>query len=142
MKKLSKKLVTLLLALMVLLSLGVPAFANAPIEVEPLNGPCAHTWVKQTSDIRYRSLDDEYCQPYQQVYQICSKCNAVNPDYDIHDEWLAYKQKHKKSSLIYATCNGTTQSWYYQCVRCGYAIYEKYDCPKAGHTGPCNWLPI
>ena len=47
-------------------------------------------------------------------------------------------------TLYRATCNGTTQTWYYRCAaNCGATYTDTISCPAGPHNpGHCDRLPI
>ena len=45
--------------------------------------------------------------------------------------------------LYSATCNGTTQTWYFRCANCHRTYTVHYTCPAGPHiSSHCEFLPI
>lgn len=68
----------------------------------------------------------------------CNSCGQIT----YRTEWASTSSAHI-SNLYHATCNGTTQTWYYWCLCCQYTLgTSPFTCPGGPHSGSCSWLPI
>ena len=133
-----KKTVSLLIALVMMVALAVPAFAEESTPAEPY-AVCKHTFgTTNYETIGWEYSDSQHCKEMRQYSQTCTKCGYIKTWEKIGD--TPFHQKR----LTRATCDGYEQTWYYYCDRCNYGgQYEKKLCPDKGHNpGHCDFLPI
>lgn len=148
-----KKLISLLLCALMIMSLSIAAFAAPAPDVGDesfapagTNKPGAevqahsHIWTADgtvNGDYTYR--DEFFCAiPVYPQYK-CS-CGAKKPG----DNPIDYKFPVPHNGAPYAaSCNGTIQTWQCTCNRCGGRFITTRDCPAGPHTpGYCNVLPV
>ena len=131
-----RKLLSLLLVLVLCVAFALPAFAaNGDETAEPQ--ACSHTYgEKKTESITYRYYNSTYCRKTEVYTRTCTKCEYIlrttGTELVAHDD-----------TVYDATCNGSVQTWKYDCTNCGSYLYTTYkDCPGMPHTGSCRWLPV
>lgn len=133
-----KKTVSLLIALVMMVALAVPAFAEESTPAEPY-AVCKHIYgPRKVAVIGWEYVDSQHCQEVLQYSQTCTKCGYIQT-YSGRGDTLMHDR-----TLYRATCDGYEQTWYYRCDRCGHSgDYEHRRCPGARHSpGSCRWLPI
>lgn len=133
-----KKILSLVLAVVMIMAMAIPAFAATADEV----APCAVCTTHTPGTYQGRSSDSEYgsntiCYTVVSDIYECATCHKL---YTV----LVSKTSGKHSGYVLsASCNGTTQTWVNYCTKCESNFTTYPDCPKPGHTsGNCNWLPI
>lgn len=130
-----KKWTALLLALVLCVAFALPAFAaNGDETAEPQ--ACSHTYELTSHSITYQYLNSSSCKKTEVLIRECTKCGytlrTTGTDTIPHDD-----------TVYDATCNGSMQTWKYDCTNCGSYLYTTYkDCPGMPHTGSCRWLPV
>lgn len=70
---------------------------------------------------------------------------ALSPDEDGKDPMSTYAITRGHHYVLYdASCDGTTQTWYYKCDHdnCNSYMTETHACRGKDHKGGCLWLPI
>lgn len=137
-----KKILSLVLAVVMIMAMAIPAFAAAEDEVDPCALICTSHTVNNPIYIDYEyscgsATPGENCYRETITYYECGNCHEVfsqvtSTDYVNH-----------VGIPLSASCNGTYQTVRYQCKNCDcYYTDNSVRCPGAGHTpGNCNWLP-
>lgn len=130
-----KKILSLVLAVVMIMAMAIPAFAASNDDVAPCiacNGN--HTYDEVLVQKFYR-YDRDGC-----AYVIARhyKCRYCTSAYTDEDETIGAHNY----TLRTATCNGTTQTHYYKCTKCKHEITETMRCPNAVHSGSCSHLPV
>ena len=132
-----KKILSLVLAMIMIMAMAIPAFAASGDEV----APCAtcngnHTYVEVLVDETYANSTSGCRKTVVRHYKCryCSSAYTADPvTYTVPHEYV----------LISATCNTQTQTHKYKCSNCKDVEYEYPACPGAGHvSGNCSWLPF
>ena len=135
-----KRFLALMLTLVLLLTVAAPAMAAGGEDAVcpdaiSCNGnhvlfPKSDTTTYETSSVGHtlvitRTIACRYC-TYTESYVTRGNTEAHIPE------------------LNYATCDGTTQTWYYGCEICSYHISTTsgHACPGGSHSGTCLWLPV
>lgn len=133
-----KKILSLVLAVVMIMAMAIPAFAATADEVAPY-AVCtgAHTpGTFQSSSFDYVADGSDCNRVRISIYE-CSVCHRL---YDDTKVIATYTHDPKMTD---SSCNGTTQTVKWNCSRCGVFIkYTHPNCPNAGHTGNCLWLPV
>lgn len=132
-----KKILSLVLAVVMIMAMAIPAFAASENEVAPC-AVCtgAHTKGTYQGKDTYYQKYGEMCQFFVVKHYECSVCHKLFSETTITTE------NHNKI-IKTATCNGTTQTWNQRCSKCGGYFTKYVTCPEAGHTpGNCSRLPI
>lgn len=140
MKTSVRRAVLLLLACALFLTVALPAFAATPGTADPQ--ACIHSKVTMISSIynAHRYYNSSYCKGCFTITYQCDNCGAsfTNP------VWVDGTETVHTETLYNATCNGTTQTWYYHCKYCsGNITTAQIACPRPHpNNGSCSWLPI
>ena len=138
-----KKILSLVLALVMIMAMTIPTYAAMPDTVEPR--ACIHdnTLIPygepQFDGDRYR--DATRCQDCYIVKHRCTACNAIVT----RIEWIDGTDQPHSYVVYKATCDGTTQLWYYHCAYCSHAkpgSPTPVTCKRAHINGVCTTLPI
>lgn len=146
-----KKLISLLLCALILVSLSIPAFAasasensgvgsmspagaNKP-EAEAQATAHTHDWVWQYSVNGGYTAKGSGCAAITYHKYTCA-CGAT---YDARE--IGPEESHS-GALFSASCDGHWQTWTYDCKKCNSSYNEMKMCPNKGHTGPCTRLPV
>ncbi len=131
-----KKFISLIIAVALVMSLAVPAFAAQPETVEPQ--ACNHTWGPETTSTMWAKHSESQCKKTVVVTKVCTKCAKIDQNttttYPYHGE-----------AVSQATCDGTTQTHTYSCPKCGAYRYTRWvACAGANksHQNGCQWLPV
>lgn len=131
-----KKTISFVVAVALILSLAVTAFAAQPETAEPQ--ACNHVWGEATETIMWEQHSDSCCKKTVITTKVCTICPEISRvskvTYPNHGEAIAD-----------ATCDGTTQTHIYKCPNCNAYRYTRWvTCPGAGksHVTGCFWLPI
>lgn len=131
-----KKILSLVLAVVMIMAMTIPAFAAANDDVAPCalcNGNHSYNLVNQ--EVTY-SYSRNGCIKTTTKYYKCTYCTdnySTSSKTTIPHEYIIKE----------ATCNGTTQTHKYKCSFCKHVMYEYVACPRPGHiSGNCSWLPI
>lgn len=131
-----KKIVSIIIVVALIMPLAIVSFAAQPDTVAPQ--ACSHTWGPATISTSWDKYNDTQCKKTVTVTRVCTKCAEVNQISDV-----TYPPHEK---FIYnATCNGTVQTHFYKCCKCGsYCCTEWIACPGANinHQSGCQWLPV
>lgn len=132
-----KKTISLILVVLLVVTMAIPAFATMPETIEPK--ACIHSSYSLVSathnTVSVSNTKHRDC--YDKVYQ-CTNCSYSWSE----REWMYGTEADHSGSLYQATCNGTTQTWYYRCDTCNGSYYTNTPCPKPHDDGYCNWLPV
>ena len=141
MKKTTRKLISLLLLSVLLLSIALPAFAAPPEDEIAPQAACSHnstttpTYTEAGGYVYYDSIGHKL--RYKEVKK-CKLCGATLTNY----VGYGVRKKHTET-LVDAKCDGTTQTWFYNCKDCRcFMRTAKYACRGATHGGDCSWLPL
>lgn len=133
-----KKILSLVLAVLVIMAMTIPAFA-----VEEDVAPCAVICTTHTKGTyQGRSYTSEYgsttiCYTVVTDFYECATCHKI------YSVLVSKTAGSHSTSVLSASCNGTTQTWVNRCTKCAFKITTYHPCPKPGHiSGNCNWLPI
>lgn len=156
-----KPVLSLILAVIFIYSLGIPVFATQndvcedhaiaeqQIEGESItsdentietraihvcDGPVQYSsFVGNT----YKDKTATSCTKKLAITKKCSTCSVIFTEY----QWTTNSSAHI-STPYDATCNGTTQTLYNWCHCCHYYLANTTQpCPAGPHTGGCNYLP-
>lgn len=142
MKKTTRKLISLLLLSVLLLSIALPAFAAPPEDELTPQAACSHS---STTTPTYTPIANTYVYAgtgghqlkHEKVYK-CKLCGMTFKSYVGYGTVFAHDEV-----LVNARCDGTTQTWFYNCRICGgFVKTVKYRCRGATHGGDCLWLPL
>lgn len=138
-----KKAISLILVVVLVMAMAIPAFAAMPETIEPQ--ACIHsdtlTPVGNPQQYKSRYRDATYCQDCYVIQYNCSACGATVT----HTEWIDGTEKTHKYVVYNATCDGTTQTWYYHCDYCSHAkpgSPTTVTCKRAHINGVCTTLPV
>ena len=138
MKKATRKLISILLLCVLLLSIALPALA-APYEDEIApQVSCSH---ENYTTMGSRNLGETYYNTtsHADKIQVSKKCHLCY--YTFYEYYYVNFEAHT-NRYSSSKCNGTVQSWYYHCTVCNHStVIEKHDCPGAPHGSTCLWLP-
>ena len=132
-----KKILSLVLAVVMIMAMAIPAFAATENEV----APCAtcngnHTYDEASVDVTYANSIRGCIKTVVRHY----KCRYCSSAYTAAPETYTLNHKYVLKS---ATCDTKTQTHNYRCSNCKDWESEYHACPGAGHTsGHCSWLPI
>ena len=142
MKNLTQKTVSLLLVAVFILALALSAVAAVPDEGEVApTAACSHLYDSpQKTTVYVYTYNNS---TYHCYYYACTKtCRLCNYTYRWTELNTSTNVKHT-NYISNATCNGTTQTWYYYCSVCNHSTITKNPaCPGAPHGTVCHWLPI
>ena len=135
-----KKILSLVLAVVMIMAMAIPAFAAQPEVVEPQ--ACNHDnmpswWGPATTSTIWEVFSDSTCKKTVIVTKVCTRCGETD-----RDTTVTYP--YHGTAVNKATCDGTTQTLIYTCPKCGaYRYTDWQDCPGAGrsHQNGCQWLP-
>lgn len=135
-----KKILSLVLAVVMIMAMTIPAFAATADEV----APCAVCTGSHTPGT-FQSYGTDYayggttkCNYVRIAFYECSVCHK---NFDTIVEVIKTLDHNPKMSD--SSCNGTTQTVKWNCTRCGGFVKYTYPaCPNAGHSGNCQWLPV
>lgn len=141
MKKTTRKLISLLLLSVLLLSIALPAFAAPPEDEIAPQAACSHgsttapTYTAVGGYVYYDSIGHKA--KYREVKK-CKLCGVTLSNY------VGYGARSPHTPiLVNAKCDGTTQTWFYNCKECnGFIRTETRRCYGATHGGSCSWLPL
>lgn len=135
-----KKILSLVLAVVMIMAMTVPAFAATENEITPC-AACtgSHTpGTFQSYDYDYRYGNATTCNKVKIAFYECSVCHKIF-EYSVTVIAVDNHTPEKTS----ATCDGTTQKVRWTCSKCGgFVKYTYQNCPNAGHSGSCQWLPV
>lgn len=133
-----KKLISLVLAVVLILAMTVPALAATADEAAPCATPCTGSHTKGT----YLGYNEEYQKEGEKCLYIltqhyqCSVCHTVF--FDTKTTVYSHNKEQNDSN-----CDGITRTWTYKCKNCKGLFETKSACPGAGHIpGNCSWLPF
>lgn len=132
-----KKILSLVLAVVMIMAMAIPAFAASEDEV----APCAtcngnHTYDEAVTQTSYKNT----LYGCQKTVIRSYKCRYCTSAYTAAPEITTENHEYE---IISATCNTVTQTHNYKCANCKDLESVTENCPGAGHTsGNCNWLPI
>lgn len=131
-----KRIISLVLAVALIVSLAITVFAVQPETVEPQS--CNHVWGHEDESVVWSVYSSSQCQRTVVYTKVCKTCAEVSQrstsTYLIHED-----------TINDASCDGTTQTHIYTCKNCGAYRYKKWvDCPGANrsHASGCMWLPV
>lgn len=136
-----KKILSFILALVMLLALAVPCLAADTPPAEENVDPCStcdHNFEIYARGVQNRGaiyVDNTGCRKYILFSYGCTKCGYCYTSY----EHAAQPTAHSGSAYS-ASCNGTTQTVVHNCNHCKEDYTKLVRCPMATHTGPCQWL--
>lgn len=135
-----RKIVSFILAMVMLLTLAVPGLAaTQPDETVamPMHD-CDYVIVggPYIMDGGGIYVNNDTCRKRVQTFYACSICQHSMTETRVVDGASPHD-----GSVYDADCNGTTQTWYNRCVHCN-GVFTTYEpCPKATHSGECQCLP-
>ncbi len=139
MKKTTRKLISLWLFSVLLLSVALPAFAAPPEDEIAPQAACGHASYTVVGSA-YAGYKQYYNSSFHaDVYKVTKKCKLCYMTF--YETELKNFEGHVER---YSTsrCNGSVQSWYYHCTKCNHDTkIEQHPCPGAPHGGTCLWLP-
>lgn len=123
----SKKIISFFLAIIFVLCSNVTTFAT----------DCDHSnYRKVYKDLVSSTCDEFLCNEVWLCREICLECYyQFEPYYDINNRGHNF-------NFYKATCDGTTQTWYYRCTHGGYEKRTYKTCRLGPHTGSCAALPL
>lgn len=130
-----KRILSLVLAVVMIMALAIPAFAATDDEVAPCiscNGN--HTYDEAVVQTTYRYSRNACIKIVTRHY----KCRYCTSAYTATPEETEIAHNYKLKS---ASCDGTTQTHVYRCSQCKHEMSEYMRCPDAVHTGSCKRLP-
>lgn len=133
-----KKTVSLLIALVMIVALAVPAFAEESTPAEPY-AVCNHTFGSVIGKvIGWEYANNEQCREIMQIQRTCTKCGYIKTWED-----KGGLVDHDKTVLS-ANCDGYEQIWREKCNLClNTGITSKHLCPGRTHSpNICRWLPV
>lgn len=134
-----KKILSLVLAVVMIMAMAIPAFAAIEDEVAPCAAGCVnHTpgTLLNTSVSHYSNganNNTKNCVTKTIYYYECSVCHLK---YSVTDT----EKDYHTGGEISATCNGYKQTVQARCTVCKSSYTKTVNCPNAGHTGNCQWL--
>ncbi len=134
-----KKILSLVLAMVMIMAMAIPAFAAIEDEVAPCAAGCVnHTpgTLLNTSVSHYSigaNNNNKNCATKTVKYYECSVCHLKFSE-------TTTKYAYHIGGEISATCNGYNQTVQCRCTICAGSYTKTVTCPKAGHTGNCSWL--
>lgn len=132
-----KKIVSMVLAVVMLMVMAIPAFAATGDEVVPYascNGN--HTYDVVVTQVTYANALDGCEKTVVKNY----KCRYCTSAYTAKPITTIVSHVYK---VISASCNTVTQTHNYKCSNCKDLETVYKACPGAGHNaGNCSWLPI
>ena len=134
-----RKIVSLLLAVVLILACGVMAVA-AERETEEPKAVCDHSWSTVSSTpIKGRGLyvSNSGCRKYVGIRRVCTKCEEENYIKEYEEDPTAHRGYIKS-----ATCDGTWQTHTYLCNYCNHNYTEPVPCPRPHPGISCPYLPI
>lgn len=123
-----KKILSLILAVVMIMVMSIPAYAAV--------AGCSHEYSETITPV-WRFDDEENHRKVFVTTYLCGKCAY---SYQI-EEPTSTVDDHT-STYVSASCNGTTQTHVKYCSTCYTTYSVPFTCPRAPHTGNCNWLPI
>lgn len=154
-----KKILALTLCVVMLMALSLTAFADAPndrCEIDSTNSTggsnpgaepqatCGHnSWriepYYDTTECAYVSNAGHHFAMYDKM--VCTVCGCL---YSLVRNGFGPTVPHSGGTLYNATCNGTTQTWYYRsCSACHANYTTLIPCAGGPHPNrPCIWLPL
>lgn len=139
MKKTTRKLISLLLFSVLLLSIALPAFAAPPEDEIAPQATCGHgsctTPTESGTGVYVYNNRGTHCERIK-VVKKCKLCYATLTSYKLGAA-VAHDNK-----FSYATCDGNNQTWYYWCTKCNHdTVGVTHPCYGAPHGSVCQWLP-
>lgn len=135
-----KKVLSLVLAVVMIMAMAIPAFAASEDAVQPCAAGCVnHTpGTRLNTSYSYAHLGSGTGKKCQQTPIYTYECSVCHLKYTVPGTPV---NVYHVEMAVSATCNGTTQTVKYDCYNCkGFYKYGSVRCPNAGHTGNCNWL--
>ncbi len=125
-----KKVLSFALALMLIMSLAVPAFAAEPC------ASCSHDYecVRSIDVMEY--YNTTYHKKVTVKTYVCSKCAD-----SYQTRTTATVNYAHSSTYVSASCDGSVQTHVKRCSQCNTTYSVTVACPKAPHTGSCP-LPV
>lgn len=105
-----KKIISLVLAVALIVSLAITVFAAQPETVEPQS--CNHVWGEETVSIVWSVYSSSQCQRTEIHTKICKTCAELS-------RTKSTTYPNHKEAINDASCDGTTQTHTYTCPNCG-----------------------
>lgn len=149
-----KKLISLLLCALMLVSLSIPAFAASASENSGVGSMSPAGANKPEAEVQSTCINHSWGY-FETVYngyvwrsnstcalEVCHRyrCNNCNVAPRVILEYM--DPASHSGALFSASCDGHWQTWTYDCKRCNSPYNEMKICPNKGHQGPCTRLPV
>ncbi len=137
-----RKMVSLILVMVMLLTLAVPGVAATIFPAGQVLDPCRNcdhnfnVYSNGPQPGKGIYVNNDGCRKYIATGYCCTRCGYCYNTYEYAQQPTAHS-----GSAYSASCNGTTQTIVRNCVYCGRDYTTTQRCPMATHSGECQWLP-